>query len=68
MICLNKLYEILIKVSELACISTGKVESYLIKRIYVLCSKMYPADFVLYIAMSVPEDDLFYCELHDDKW
>lgn len=60
LICLNKLCEILIKVCELASNLNGRISSYLIKRIHVLCSKMYPADLVLYIAMAVPEDDLFY--------
>ena len=63
--CLIKLFDNLIPMLEITLENLSKkkydrISNTLIKQIYVLCAKTYIADFILYIAMSTPESDIFY--------
>ncbi|CDW87878.1 hormone sensitive [Stylonychia lemnae] len=67
-ICVLRLFEIINDLSQQALSSGKRIESTLIKRIYITCAKAYVSDLVLYSAMSAPSQDLFYQETYTSSW
>ena len=72
LICINKLYDVLIKNSE-SCFeikssSPRKISTKMIKRLYITCSKLYLSDFLLYISMKSPKNDIFYTQHNSKDW
>lgn len=71
-ICINKLYEVLIGLMEGEFNSKSTLQRgisiRMLKRIYSTCAKLYITDFLLYIAMKSPKDDIFYIPPSNVNW
>ena len=65
--CIIKIYEKTIALCKEALQAKQKLELQ-IKRVYVICARVYIADFVLYMSMKADENDFFYQDISSSDW
>jgi Hormone-sensitive lipase (HSL) N-terminus len=53
---------------DLRCRNFDKINSTIIKKIYIQSAKLYIGDFILYAAFKTPIDDVFYQAVDSDAW
>ena len=46
----------------------SKISGTIVKRAYVLCARTYVSDFVMYISITTPMNDIFYQDVQSDDW
>lgn len=72
LVCVNRMFEILIRNCEsqfeVRSKNPRKIKSRIIKKIYSTCAKLYISDYLLYIAMKSPIDDIFYLNHESNSW
>eukprot|EP00347_Sterkiella_histriomuscorum_P000824 403374374 len=67
-VCIVKMQTILLQYCKRALEMKQKMNSKLVRRIYVTCSKMYVSDMILYNAMLANENDIFYQDASSEAW